>query len=122
MRNKLWILLLLIHCFAVAAAAQNPAKRQLVMQVSNGGFVAWVLHDTTYTPLFGANDSPPGTTSKGPNVFEKIEGALANRGAEVTFALPGRLSSNNKTTAVAPQRVMVGGADSMEHLLPKAGP
>jgi hypothetical protein len=26
---------------AVVAAAQNPAKRQLVMQVSNGGFVAF---------------------------------------------------------------------------------
>src|SRR6187549_2109327 len=41
MRNKPLILLLLIHCFVVAAAAQNPAKRQLVMQVSNGGFVAF---------------------------------------------------------------------------------
>src|ERR1043165_872290 len=41
MRNKLWILLLVIHCLAIAAAAQNPAKRQLVMQVSNGGFVAF---------------------------------------------------------------------------------
>ena len=41
MRNKFWILLLLSHCFAVAAVAQNPAKRQLVMQVSNGGFVAF---------------------------------------------------------------------------------
>src|SRR5678815_5614927 len=41
MRNKFWILLLLIHCLGIAAAAQNPAKRQLVMQVSNGGFVAF---------------------------------------------------------------------------------
>src|SRR6185503_5277670 len=41
MKNKLWILLLLIHCLGVAATAQNPAKRQLVMQVSNGGFVAF---------------------------------------------------------------------------------
>ena len=88
----------------------------------NGGtWNLWVLHDTNYTPLFGANDSPPRTTSKGPNVFEKIEGALANRGAEVTFALPGR-SSSTKSTTIAPLRVMVGGADSMEHLLPKSGP
>src|SRR5678815_2896789 len=41
MTNRLWILLLLLHCFGVAAVAQNPAKRQLVMQVSNGGFVAF---------------------------------------------------------------------------------
>lgn len=88
----------------------------------NGGtWNLWVLHDSKYTPLFGSNNSPPRTTSKGPNVFEKIEDALANRGAEVTFSLPGR-SGSNKSTTVTPQRVMVGGADSMEHLLPKSGP
>lgn len=88
----------------------------------NGGtWNLWVLHDTNYTPLFGSNDAPPRATAKGPNVFEKIEGALANRGAEFKFDLPGR-SSGKKSTGVAPQRVMVGGADSMEHLLPKSGP
>ena len=88
----------------------------------NGGtWNLWVLHDTNYTPLFGSADSPPRTASKGPNVFEKIEGALANRGAEVTFSLPGR-SGSSKTTTPVPQRVMVGGADSMENLLPKSSP
>jgi hypothetical protein len=55
-------------------------------------------------------------------VFEKIEGALSNRGAEVTFNLPGRSGPNKTATTIAPQRVMVGGADSMENLLPKSGP
>jgi hypothetical protein len=89
----------------------------------NGGtWNLWVLHDTDYTPMFGGPEiSPPRSTQKGPNVFEKIEGALANRGAEVTFNLPGR-SGSNKSTPVAPQRVMVGGADSMENLLPKSTP
>jgi hypothetical protein len=88
----------------------------------NGGtWNLWVLHDTNYTPLFGANDSPPRTAQKGPNVFEKIEGALANRGAEFTFNLPGRSNKKN-STAIASQRVMVGGADSMENLLPKSSP
>ena len=88
----------------------------------NGGtWNLWVLHDTTYTPLFGPAGSPPHTPSKGPNVFEKIEGALSNRGAELTFSLPGR-SGPGKSTTPAPQRVMVGGADSMENLLPKSGP
>src|SRR5215213_4925306 len=88
----------------------------------NGGtWNLWVLHDTNYTPLFGLAVAPPRTAAKGPNVFEKIEGALANRGAEFTFGLPGR-SGSNKSTTVAPQRVMVGGADSMENLLPKSGP
>ena len=88
----------------------------------NGGtWNLWVFHDTGYTPLFGTAGSPPRSTTKGPNVFEKIEGALANRGAELTFILPGRKGSS-KTTTPAPQRVMVGGADSMENLLPKNGP
>ena len=88
----------------------------------NGGtWNLWVLHDTGYTPLFGPADSPPRKTQKGPNVFEKIEGALANRGAEITFVLPGR-PGRSKSTTSAPQRVMVGGADSMENLLPKSSP
>lgn len=89
----------------------------------NGGtWNLWVLHDTDYVPMFGGPAvAPPRSTQKGPNVFEKIEGALANRGAEVTFNLPGR-SSSTKSTTTAPQRVMVGGADSMENLLPKSAP
>jgi hypothetical protein len=71
--------------------------------------------------MFGATLIPPRSTQKGPNVFEKIEGALEKRGAEVTFNLPGR-SVSSKSTPVAPQRVMVGGADSMENLLPKSAP
>ncbi|HET6973848.1 MAG TPA: hypothetical protein VFH96_07455 [Pyrinomonadaceae bacterium] len=88
----------------------------------NGGtWNLWVLHDADYTPMFGTTLIPPRSTQKGPNVFEKIEGALANRGAEVTFSLPGR-SGSSKSTTTAPQRVMVGGADSMENLLPKSAP
>jgi hypothetical protein len=41
MRSKIWILLLCIHAFAFTALAQNPAKRQLVLQLANGGFVAF---------------------------------------------------------------------------------
>ncbi len=89
----------------------------------NGGtWNLWVLHDTDYTPMFGGPAvTPPRSTQKGPNVFEKIEGALANRGAEITFNLPAR-SGSAKSTTLAPQRVMVGGADSMENLLPKSAP
>jgi hypothetical protein len=88
----------------------------------NGGtWNLWVLHDAAYTPLFGSADSPPRAAPKSPNVFEKIEGALADRGAEFTFNLPGR-SGSSKSSTSAPQRVMVGGADSMENLLPKSGP
>ena len=41
MRSKFWILLLSIQWLAFTAAAQNPAKRQIVLPVSNGGFVAF---------------------------------------------------------------------------------
>ena len=88
---------------------------------TGGAWNLWVLHDTNYTPLFGSAGAPPRAASKGPNVFDKIEGALANRGAELTFILPGR-SGSSKTTTSVPPRVMVGGADSMENLLPKSSP
>src|SRR5690349_23986318 len=41
MRSRFWILLLAIHCLALTATAQNPAKRQIVLQLSTGGFVAF---------------------------------------------------------------------------------
>ena len=88
---------------------------------NGGAWNLWVLRDVDYVPMFGSTLIPPRSTQKGPNVFEKIEGALANRGAEVTFSLP-RRSGSSKSTTIVPQRVMVGGADSMENLLPKSTP
>lgn len=41
MRSKFWILLLCIQLFSLSGLAQNPAKRQLVLQLANGGFVAF---------------------------------------------------------------------------------
>jgi len=89
----------------------------------NGGtWNLWVLRDTGYTPMFGGPAiAPPRSTQKGPSVLEKIEGALEKRGAEVTFNVPRRVVSSKSTTLV-PLRVMVGGADSMENLLPKSAP
>jgi hypothetical protein len=86
----------------------------------NGGtWNLWVLHDTNYTPLFSNDNSPPRATRKSPNVFEKIEGALINQGATLSLGpLPG--AQKDKSGPIVPQRVMVGGADSMENLLPKS--
>ena len=85
----------------------------------NGGtWNLWVLHDTNYTPLFGADEPLPRTPPKSPNVFDKIQGALMNQGATLTIGTP--LPSRSNSTVVAPQRVMVGSADSMENLLPKS--
>ena len=52
------------------------------------------------------------------SVFNKIEDALANQGATLNITMP--KSDNTRGTAVGPQRVMVGGADNMENLLPKS--
>src|SRR5689334_16130675 len=41
MRSKCWILLLCLQAFAFTAVGQIPAKRQLVLQLPNGGFVAF---------------------------------------------------------------------------------
>lgn len=85
----------------------------------NGGtWNLWVLHDTNYTPLFGSDGPMPRTTPKTPNVFDKIDVALTKKGATLSLNLPGR-SGDTKSGPVVPQRVMVGGADSMENLLPK---
>lgn len=86
---------------------------------SGGTWNLWVLRDTNYTPLFSAEDSEPRPAPKTRNVLNKIEDALANQGATLNLGLPGR-SGNNRSTAVGPQRVMVGGADNMENLLPKS--
>jgi hypothetical protein len=41
MRNRIWALLISLHLLGFAAVAQNPARRQLVLQVSNGAFVSF---------------------------------------------------------------------------------
>ena len=85
---------------------------------SGGSWHLWVLHDTDYTPFFGSETPIPRTAKKkSPSVFEKIEGVLTSQGAELTISLrPNRNTQN----PVVPQRVMVGGADSIENLLPRS--
>ena len=85
---------------------------------SAGTWNLWVLRDTNYTPLFSAEDSEPRVAPKTPNIFERLEGALTKQGASLTISMPG--GGQSKTTVVGPQRVMVGGADNMENLLPKS--
>ena len=85
---------------------------------SGGSWYLWVLHDTDYTPFFGSETPTPRTAKKkGPNIFEKLEGVLTSQGAELTLSLRWPKGTQNP---VVPQRVMVGGADSIENLLPKS--
>ena len=41
MRNRIWALLITLHVLGFVAVAQNQARRPLVLQVSNGGFVSF---------------------------------------------------------------------------------
>jgi hypothetical protein len=86
---------------------------------SGGTWNLWVLRDPNYTPLFSAEDSEPRPAPRTRSVLNKIEDALANQGATLTIGQPLVRSGDNRSTAVGPQRVMVGGADNMENLLPK---
>jgi hypothetical protein len=88
---------------------------------SGGTWNLWVLHDTSYMPLFGSQPpAPRGAIRKAPNVFEKIEGALTKQGVELSIISSGSLTKGKPNAPDVPQRVMVGGADSMENLLPKS--
>ena len=85
---------------------------------SGGTWNLWVLHDTAYTPLFGPGAPvPKGAIKKSPSVFEKIEVALTKQGVELSV---GPLTKGKPNAPDVPLRVMVGGADSMENLLPKS--
>ena len=85
--------------------------------LSTGGvWNLWVLHDPDYVPFFGAAATPK-PAQKSPNMLERLEDRLLTRqGITLLRNFPGR----QKSTATAPTRVMVGGADSMDHLLPKS--
>jgi hypothetical protein len=86
---------------------------------NGGSWYLWVLHDPSYTPLFGSATPVPRTAlKKGPNLFEKLDGMLTKQGAELVVSRP-LLGGGSRNTTEVPQRVMVGGADSMENLLPK---
>ena len=86
-----------------------------------GTWNLWVLHDTDYTPLFGAETTVPKTAvKKGSSVLDKLEGALASQGAALTVGGMNIGRKREPAATVVPQRVMIGGADSMENLLPKS--
>ena len=85
---------------------------------NGGSWYLWVLHDTGYTPFLGSETPVPKTAKKDANLLQKLGVALSSQGAEIEI---GRSTSRGKPNAVdVPKRVMVGGADSMEHLLPKS--
>ena len=86
-------------------------------QQANGGvWNLWVLHDPEYTPWLGPAIAPKMSGKKNPNVLEKLEDRLLTRQGITLLRNP---QSRKPSPIDAPQRVLVGGADSMDHLLPK---
>jgi hypothetical protein len=86
-----------------------------------GYWYLWVLHDISYTPLFGSEILvPKSAQKKGSNVFQKLGDVLINQGAELLLPSSGAPKKASTNPIEVPQRVMVGGADSMENLLPKS--
>lgn len=84
---------------------------------NGGSWYLWVLHDTDYTPFLGSETPAPKAKKKSPNVFQKLGDVLTSQGAELMLSVT--RSNKNTQNPVVPQRVMVGGADSIENLLPK---
>jgi hypothetical protein len=87
----------------------------------NGGtWNLWVLQDPNYSPLFGP-EKP--MSSKSPGVMDKLSEVLVLKGATgLTVRVPGSAENPPRESkqVEVPQRMMVGGADSMDHLLPKS--
>jgi hypothetical protein len=85
--------------------------------LSTGGvWNLWVLHDPDYTPWFGTSVTAR-LPQKSPNMLEKIEDKLLTRQG---ITLIRQASPRKQKSPIdAPQRVLIGGADSMDHLLPK---
>jgi len=87
--------------------------------LSTGGvWNLWVLHDPEYVPLFGPQKSAPSSAQKRPSVFEKLEDRLLTRQGISLLRNSGPAKAPQSIDT--PQRVMIGGADRIENLLPKS--
>ena len=87
---------------------------------NGGAWNLWVLYDPNYTPLFmpQRNVPPPSGPQKGPSVFERLEDKFLTRQGISLMRSIGIGKNEGKPSIDAPQRVMIGGADSMDNLLP----
>jgi hypothetical protein len=91
--------------------------------LANGGaWNLWVLHDKNYSPLFNVGGPTP--KPKGPSLIEKLSDVVQvdprTSGLRVVPGLPKASGRINENSPPQRQQVMVGGADSIENLLPKS--
>ncbi|HSE30466.1 MAG TPA: hypothetical protein VLA93_02700 [Pyrinomonadaceae bacterium] len=85
---------------------------------NGGAWNLWVLHDSRYTPLFGPEK--PMTQEKKSGILRKIEEAVVFENGSLTVRTPNPPDPSKGGALEIPKRVMVGGADSIEHLIPKS--
>jgi hypothetical protein len=88
-----------------------------------GTWNLWVLYDSRSTPLFGSQK--PMAQDNKPGILKKLEEVVVINGGvqpSLTLRAPGPVSKfPPKPAAIeVPKRVMVGSADSIEHLIPKS--
>ena len=84
----------------------------------NGGtWNLWVLYDSSYTPLF-RSDKPMQEKKSG--LLRRIEEVVDLKNGSLTLRNTKPPDPSKSSPLEVPQRVMVGGADSMEHLMPKS--
>jgi hypothetical protein len=86
-----------------------------------GAWNLWVLHDPTYTPLF----VPEPAAARHPNSWERLDANIENAASKIAKRRdPGQHGlSNDSGESSGPGkrlRVIVGGADRIEDLWPKA--
>ena len=77
-----------------------------------------MLHDSRYTPLFGSEK--PKAQDKKPAILRKLEEVVELKNGSLTLRNTKPPEPSKSSPLEVPQRVMVGGADSMEHLIPKS--
>lgn len=84
---------------------------------NGGAWNLWVLQDSRYTPLF-RSEKP--IQDKKSGILKKIEDVVVFENGSLTLRTPNARDASKGSPLEVPQRVMVGGADSMEHLIPKS--
>jgi len=84
---------------------------------NDGAWNLWVLQDSRYTPLFRP-DKPMQEKKSG--ILKKIEEVVVFENGSLTLRTPNPRDPSKGSPLEVPQRVMVGSADSMEHLIPKS--
>ena len=84
---------------------------------TGGAWNLWVLHDSSYSPLF-RSEKPMQEKKSG--ILRRIEEVVELKNGSLTLRNTKPPDPSKSSPLEVPQRVMVGGADSMEHLMPKS--